>query len=44
MKSSERLKTAAKRRDFWLHLEVNVAIVVASAVMLVTFVLSRFVG
>jgi hypothetical protein len=33
-----------QRRDFWLHLEVNVAIVVAAAAMLATFVLSQFVG
>jgi len=37
------LRQQLPRRDFWLHLEVNVAIVVASAVMLVAFVLSQFV-
>jgi hypothetical protein len=38
------LRQQLQHRDFWLHLETNVGIVVAGAVMLVTLVLSQFVG
>ena len=38
------LRQQLHRRDFWLHLEVKLAIVVAVAAMLATFVLSQFVG
>ena len=37
------LRQQLQRRDFWLHLEVNAAIVVAGAAMLAAFVLSQFV-
>jgi hypothetical protein len=38
------LRQQLQRRDFWLHLDVNVAIAVVVAVTLITAVVSMLVG
>ena len=38
------LRQQLQRRDFWLHLDFNIAIAVVVVVTLITYIVSRFVG
>ena len=38
------LKQRLQQRDFWLHLDFNVAVAVVVVVTLLTYVVSKFMG